>query len=135
MPSLDTNVLVRWLVQDDLRQVSQVAALFDASVERADELFVPITVLLETEWVLRSRYGMAPDAVARALDGVLSAPQLEVMNLDAAERALWMFKQDGAPDFADCLHLSLAQERDRLPWLTFEARASRLPGAGRMPRS
>jgi predicted nucleic-acid-binding protein len=134
MPALDTNVLVRWLVQDDPRQVAQVAALFEASLAQAEELFVPITVLLETEWVLRSRYGMPPEAVARALDGVLSAPQLEVMHVDAAERALWMFKQEGSPDFADCLHLSLAQERDRLPWLTFEARASRLPGAGRIAR-
>jgi predicted nucleic-acid-binding protein len=134
MPSIDTNVLVRWLTQDDPRQVAQVAALFDEAAVRADELFVPITVLLETEWVLRSRYGLSATEVARALDGVLSAPQLEVMHADAAERALWMFKQEHAPDFADCLHLSLAQERGRTPWLTFEARAARLPGARRMQR-
>lgn len=129
MPSLDTNVLVRWLTQDDTRQVARVAALFREAITTNEELFVPITVLLETEWVLRSRYGMPAADVARALDGVLSAPQLEVMHADAAERALWMFKQDGAPDFADCLHLSLAQQANRTPWLTFETRAARLPGA------
>jgi predicted nucleic-acid-binding protein len=50
--SLDTNVLVRLLVIDDLVQAEQVAALIDAS----EACFVPITVALELEWVLRGAY-------------------------------------------------------------------------------
>lgn len=61
-------------------------------------------------------------------------PKLEVMHVDAAERAVWLFEQDDAPGFTDRLHPSLAQESGRTPWSTVEAKTSRLPGARRLPR-
>ena len=53
MAALDTNVLVRWLTDDDANQSAVVASLLGATAKNDARLFVPITVMLETEWVLR----------------------------------------------------------------------------------
>jgi predicted nucleic acid-binding protein len=65
MIAVDINVLVRFLVRDDAMQATRAAAL-----TRADEIWVSKTVLLETEWVLRSLYGFSPESqqVARTAD-------------------------------------------------------------------
>ena len=54
MAALDTNVLVRWLVNDDAAQCARVARLFDDAIGQGVRLFVTTTVMLELEWVLRS---------------------------------------------------------------------------------
>lgn len=136
MPALDTNVLVRWLTNDDAAQCAEVAVLFQQTVASGTRLFVPTTVVLELEWVLRSRYRFDPAAVARALDAILAVPYLALMEEAALEQALWLFKQDGAPDFADCLHTSLAFQHGHAPLLTFDTKAARLNDAkllGRAP--
>jgi hypothetical protein len=68
MPGVDTNVLVRWLVDDEPGQTARVAALFDAARAERAPLFVPNTVMLELEWVLRSRHRFDKPAVLRALN-------------------------------------------------------------------
>jgi predicted nucleic-acid-binding protein len=60
--ALDTNMLVRLLVNDDLAQAEQAAALIDAS----SACFVPITVALELEWVLRGAYKLPRESVISA---------------------------------------------------------------------
>jgi predicted nucleic-acid-binding protein len=62
MIAVDTNVLVRFLVRDDAEQASRADSLI-----RSEEIWISKTVLLETEWVLRSLYAFRPDSVARAL--------------------------------------------------------------------
>ena len=62
MRAVDTNVLVRALVQDDPVQARRALALLSHH-----QVFVPVTVILELEWVLRSRYGFAPAVIALAL--------------------------------------------------------------------
>lgn len=128
MPALDTNVLVRWLVQDDEAQAERVEALFRTSIANRRALFVPCTVILELEWVLRSRYGYPKAAVVRGLDSLLEAKDLEIQSEAAIERALYLYRQSSA-DFADCVHLGLSAATERLPLLTFDERASRLSGA------
>ena len=56
MPSIDTNVLVRLLAADDAKQAAQARALMHSATQVGESLFVPLTVVLELEWVLRSRY-------------------------------------------------------------------------------
>lgn len=58
MATLDTNVLVRWLTDDDAKQSVIVARLFELAIEKDERLFVPATVILETEWVLRLYFGL-----------------------------------------------------------------------------
>ena len=57
MPALDTNVLVRYLVQDDAAQFAAARRLIRRCVADDATLFVPVTVVLELEWVLRSSFG------------------------------------------------------------------------------
>lgn len=135
MAALDTNVLVRWLVDDDAAQVRAVEKLFAKTAAAGELLYVPITVMLEVEWVLRSRYKFAKAEVAEALDGLVSAPELAIQNEIAVEMALWLFKQKDAADFADfadfadCLHVALVVWDIKGPLLTFDVQASKLEGA------
>lgn len=129
MAALDTNILVRWLTNDDASQCAEVAALFQRTVGAGERLFVPMTVLLELEWVMRSRYRFTREAVASALDALLAVPHLAFMAEAAIEQAVWLFQQEGAPDFADCMHISLAFQAGHAPLLTFDVKAARLDGA------
>lgn len=129
MATLDTNVLVRWLTDDDAKQSVIVARLFELAIEKDERLFVPATVILETEWVLRSCYRFDKPLVIAALDALLGVIELEFQTESALEQALWLFKQAGAPDFADCLHVALVSQAGQGPLLTFDERAGKLDGA------
>ena len=129
MATLDTNVLVRWLTDDDAKQSVIVARLFELAIEKDERLFVPATVILETEWVLRSRYRFDKPLVTAALDALLGVTELEFQTEPALEQALWLFKQAGAPDFEDCLHVALVSQAGQGPLLTFDERAGKLDGA------
>jgi predicted nucleic-acid-binding protein len=126
MPGLDTNVLVRWLVEDDDDQVARVQKLFEAAHTRQVPLFVPSTVALELEWVLRSRYRFDKAIVLQAFNALLETQELEFQSEAALERALHLYRQ-GAAEFADCLHAGLCGAADRAPLLTFDEKAARLP--------
>ncbi|TSE26686.1 tRNA(fMet)-specific endonuclease VapC [Tepidimonas sediminis] len=125
MPSLDTNVLVRWLVADDATQADRVLALLAQAQRRGEPLWVPVTVVLELEWVLRSRYGYRRAQILMALDALLQTRELAWQHEAAVEEALWRCRRDEAPDFADCLHLALAAQAGQTPWWTFDRRAAR----------
>lgn len=129
MATLDTNVLVRWLTDDDAKQSVIVARLFELAIEKDERLFVPATVILETEWVLRSCYRFDKPLVIAALDALLGVIELEFQTESELEQALWLFKQAGAPDFADCLHVALVSQAGQGPLLTFDERAGKLDGA------
>ena len=128
MAALDTNVLVRWLTDDDAQQNAVVASLLASAAKKNQRLFVTVTVILETEWVLRSRYRFDKPAVTSALDALLGVSELEFQTEPALEQAMWHFKQAGSPDFADCLHLALVCQAGKGPLLTFDERASKLQG-------
>lgn len=128
MAALDTNVLVRLLVQDDATQCDQARALIEAQVQRGEVLYVPVTVVLELEWVLRSRYRFAKAQVVQALAGLLAAAELSLGDETAIEIALSLYGV-GRADFADCVHLALAHQAGATPWCTFDEAAAKLPGA------
>jgi predicted nucleic-acid-binding protein len=126
MPSLDTNVLIRWLVADDLAQTDRVRELFETARDTQDTLFVPTTVMLELEWVLRSRYQFDKTAAVQAFTALLETQELEFQGEPALERAIHLYRQ-GTAEFADCLHAGQCEAAERLPLLTFDAKAARLP--------
>ena len=76
MPGLDTNVLVRWLVDDEPSQVARVGRLLQAAVDSGQPLRVPSTVALELEWVLRSRYGFEASDILMAFNALLETREL-----------------------------------------------------------
>ena len=96
---LDTNVWVRYVTNDDAEQAARAARL----ITTATAIFVPKTVLLELEWVLRAVYGLSIEAVQRALLHVLGLPMVQPEQPEAVAAALAHAR--GGLDFADALHL------------------------------
>lgn len=130
MPSLDTNVLVRYLVKDDARQHAAAAKVIESDTQDAD-FTVPITVALELEWVLRSRYGVDKEGIIDTYTRLLETAGLMFQDEPSVERALSLFTEHSA-DFADCLHIALAMSNNSLPFVTFDKKASKIPQA-RLP--
>jgi len=97
--ALDTNLLARRVTNDDPQPAEQVADLIDSSTA----CFVPITVVLELEWVLRGAYKLPPAAVIHAFEGLMDITQLHLEQQDLVRQALEHHRQ--GLDFADALHL------------------------------
>ena len=76
MPALDTNVLVRYIVQDDSGQLAVAKRLIDRCIAEGQSLYVPVTVTLELEWVLRASFGYVKDDVLLVLSNLFSASEL-----------------------------------------------------------
>ena len=128
MAALDTNVLVRYLVQDDDRQLAVARKLVLAAVRAGETLYVPITVLLELEWVLRSSFGFEKEQIVATLSSLLASVELSFESEAAAEIALALY-QRGQADFSDCVHVALAHAAGQSPLWTFDRAASKLDGA------
>jgi predicted nucleic acid-binding protein len=114
--AIDTNVLIRFLTKDDPEQYAKARALIEGG-----DIFVPTTVLLEAEWVLRSGYEYARIDIIGALRsfGGLTGATLE--NPHATAQALeWA---EGGMDFADALHLALSSRYGS--FYTFDVRLIR----------
>lgn len=126
--SIDTNVLVRLLVNDDASQQALAQAALTRYARQAQSVWVPVTVMLELDWVLRSRYQLAKAEVVRTFHALLATMELDFQAEEALEQALASY-EDGAADFADCLHLALSRKAEALPFLTFDTKVSRLDGA------
>ena len=101
MRAVDTNVLVRALVQDDAQQAARAEALFGEH-----DIYIPVTVVLELEWVLRTRYGYSPKRVAQALEMLVALAHAVVGERDAVLVATARVAQGW--DFADALHHALS---------------------------
>jgi predicted nucleic-acid-binding protein len=97
--ALDTNVVVRFLTRDDPGQAMRAKALIETGAA-----FVPRTVVLETEWVLRTIYRFKRDAIAAGLTKLLGLPGVEIEDRPTVARALDWCRQ--GLDFADALHLA-----------------------------
>jgi predicted nucleic-acid-binding protein len=133
VPALDTNVLVRYVVLDDRAQLEAARVLITRCVEDGQTLFVPVTVTLELEWVLRSNFEFGKDAVMQVLGSLLSAIELSFESERALEVALQLYRERTA-DFADCVHVALALQADEQPLWTFDRRAAKVPGASLLAR-
>jgi predicted nucleic acid-binding protein len=102
MLAIDTNVIVRYLTGDHPQQSRKAKALIDSQ-----HVFVSTTVLLETEWVLRSVYGFTPLKVAKAISAFAGLSGVILEDPAIVARALgWTVR---GMDFADALHLAKAQ--------------------------
>lgn len=115
----DTNVLLRFLVLDDDAQTAEAVRLID----QASSVFVSNTVMLETEWVLRSAFGLKPADVRQCLLAVCGLPHVQMEQPEAIAQALTDFA--AGMDFADALHLAAAQAAGAALH-TFDARCARL---------
>jgi predicted nucleic-acid-binding protein len=128
MPALDTNALVRYIVHDDAAQLAAAKRLIRNCVSEGKALFVPVTVTLEVEWVLRASFEYTKDEVMQTLASLFSAAELTFESEHALEVALQLYRE-GSADFADCLHVALAAQAGELPLWTFDKRAAKVNGA------
>jgi len=128
MAALDTNVLVRYLVRDDERQLATARRLIRRCVDGGEALFVPVSVALELEWVLRSNFELSKAAVIQTLADLLATQELTFESEGALEQALRSYT-DGNTDYADCVHVALAAQAGHTPLCTFDKAASKIYGA------
>jgi predicted nucleic-acid-binding protein len=120
--SIDTNILVRFLAEDDPPQTARAISLF-----ANETIHLSQTVLLEAFWVLRKRLGLASGDVLAMLVSVTGLPNVRVEQADRFRRAVDLTSQ--GIDFADALHLSATPEGAR--FATFDRDVIRLAnGAG-----
>ena len=98
MLAVDTNVVVRLLVNDDQRQGAMARRLFES-----DEIFIGVTVLLESAWVLESVYELTAGDAAKALRGLLGLANVRVEDAGAVAAALDAVSK--GLELADALHL------------------------------
>jgi predicted nucleic-acid-binding protein len=86
MRAADTNLVVRLLAKDHPEQFARAFAFFSAR-----ETLIPVTVMLETEWVLRSAYRSTPSKIAALLRSLFGIPGLEMQNAATVSQALEWF--------------------------------------------
>lgn len=127
MLGLDTNVLVRFLVRDDEAQFEKARRLIKREVAAGSRVFVSQLVLLETEWVLRSRYGLPKSSIVETISGLLDAADVQFEDEPAIEEALFIWK-DATADFADCLIGTRNRRLGCRATASFDAKAAKLPG-------
>ncbi len=120
MIALDTNVLVRLAVEDDLDQAARARRLVMDAENQGEKVLLLAGVLLETVWVLSSGYGYQRGDIARLLDVLTSSPAYEIENRTAVQRASLRYRLEG--DFADFLFLELARDSTARAFFSFDRR-------------
>ncbi|MGQ0533272.1 MAG: type II toxin-antitoxin system VapC family toxin [Caulobacteraceae bacterium] len=99
MLAVDTNVIVRYIVGDDSRQADRARALIDG-----EQVFIPTSVVLETEWVLRSIYRFDVAGIMRAIRTLAGQPTVTMEQPVVVQTALgWA---ESGVEFADALHIA-----------------------------
>ena len=117
MRAVDTNVVVRYLTGDDPKQAERARAVIGH-----EPIFVPRTVLLEVEWVLRGVYDLSPDRVIPALRALAGLPGVSVEDAPLVAKAMdWA---EAGMAFADAMHLAVAAAECG-GFLTFDKRLAR----------
>lgn len=126
MKALDTNVLVRYLVQDDPKQGKKAAAYIEAAAAAGETILVSNIVLCETVWVLDSAYGYSRRDVEFALDKVLQSSTFQFEAKDTVWAALEEYCT-AKVDFADCLIGQVHRSFGCEPTATFDSALRGLP--------
>ncbi len=127
MIGLDTNVLVRYLVQDDPGQSRKASQLISRECTRETPGFISRIALCELVWVLESAYGYSKETIAGVLEKVLRTSQFQVEDVQAAWTAFRLYRK-GKADFADCLLGTVNHHHGCDRTVTFDQQAGRLEG-------
>lgn len=130
--AIDTNVLVRLLTRDDEAQCAAATWTVQAAAADGTPALISSGVLLEAEWVLRSRYKLLPADIQRAFNAILETRELIVQEPVVLEEALRLWGDQAGSDFADCMHVANAVH-STCTLATFDQDAARLPGGMLIP--
>ena len=127
MIGLDTNILIRYLAQDDPVQSSKAREIIEDWLTEEEPGFVSVVAMVETVWVLDCSYGLAPHEIAATVERILQTEVLLVENEQEVFTAMVALKQ-GRGSFADALIAELGTRAGCVRTLTFDHKALRLPG-------
>jgi predicted nucleic-acid-binding protein len=126
MIGLDTNILIRYLTQDDPVQSAKATEILERRLTPKNPGFVSVVAMVETVWVLDRAYGLAAHEVATAIERLLQVEVLEVENEQEVFTAMIALKQ-GRGSFVDALIAELGLRVGCTRTLTFDQKAVRLP--------
>jgi predicted nucleic-acid-binding protein len=127
MIGLDTNVLVRYLTQDDRVQSAKATELIEQRLTRRDPGFISIVAMAEAVWVLERAYRLGDAEIATTIERTLQADSLVVENEQEVFTAMIALKE-GRGSFADALIGALCAKAGCSATVTFDQKALRLPG-------
>ena len=131
MIGLDTNVLVRYVMQDDPRQSPRATRLIE-SLSADEPGFVPVVALVELVWVLSGSYGLDRKQVATVLDTLLRSKELMLDRAELVTQALNRYSAAGA-DFADALIERIAAAAGCSATMSFDAGALKVAAMTPVP--
>lgn len=131
MIGLDTNILVRYLAQDDPVQSPKATELIERRLTEEDPGFISVVAMAATVWVLERAYGLAKEAIAAAVELTLQADRLVVESEQEVFTAMIALKE-GRGSFADALIGALGDKAGCSHTLTFDRQALRLSGFERL---
>ena len=127
MIAVDTNVLVRLLVNDDPGQAAKARRLVDSQAAKDDTVWIADTVLVELVWTLARAYGRPRTELVLALRALCGNATVQLESPAQVRQALDAFEQ-GPADFADCLLCAKAQSLHCESVATFDLGMKGLPG-------
>jgi predicted nucleic-acid-binding protein len=126
MIALDTNVIVRYIVQDDKEQARKASAVIEAlSSER--QAFISCIVLCEVNWVLKTAYNTSKEECVTVLKRILSVSAFDVERMVCCMKALRRYEKESA-DFSDYLIYEIAKEEGYEAVVTFDRNAQKSDG-------
>ncbi|MGZ5598183.1 MAG: PIN domain-containing protein [Usitatibacter sp.] len=126
MIGLDTNVIVRYVTQDDARQSAAASRLFERVLTTERPGFVGLVTLCEIAWVLADCYDAGKARIATVIEGLLGSRQLVVEEAEVVWKALQAWEESSA-DFSDALLGQVLRARGCEKIVTFDKAAARLP--------
>jgi len=126
MIALDTNVLVRYLVRDDVQQADAARALLESlTTERPG--YICREVMVELVWVLERAYGFSRDRITTILEELVATEGLVIEEANDVARAAFRYRASGV-GFSDLMILAAAERSGAQPLYTFDQKAARLEG-------
>lgn len=128
MNGVDTNVLVRYLVQDDKSQAEKAIHFLEEVCDKKSPAFISGIVLCELVWVLESGYSYTRSQIANVLEHILKVRQFHLHEPDILWRALKGYRETQA-DFSDHYIIHLNREYGCTKTVTFDKKAAKLPYA------
>ena len=127
MIALDTNVLVRYLVNDDTQQ-AQVARDLLTNLTAENPGFICREVVVEMSWVLERIYGFSRDQIASVFEELIATAELDVEVAADVIRAAEGYRRGGA-EFSDRMIAAAAVRNGKIPLYTFDRQAAQLADA------
>jgi len=127
MIGLDTNIIVRYLAQDDPVQSLKATYVFEQLLTEQQPGFISVVAIVEIAWVLQRSYSLASGDIAAAIERML---QVEVLVVESEQEvfAAMIALKEGRGSFADALIGALCAKAGCVRTLTFDQKALRLPG-------